>query len=301
MRRMAACVAIGHVRGGLDPVTGNGCVGFVAPAGSSMALALTMGRFGHDGRLSAGLVAAGSTRITMTSPSPGFVIFAILAEQPIGRLFLAVVRPGLVLTEVFILWPAEAEGARGVAPDLRGCRSDRRGIHGGQFSTTEAEGAGAEAVILYGFVTRRLGAWMSADAARQSVVKTATLILIPAHLLNLFIALRHLSALVAATIVGSTWGGGKARHDPRQPQVPGCFPAGFATLVVTLPIFLPNVLALDIDLIRFAVLVVLMRGKGLISPPVGMNAFVARSGAPRVRLQAPFEGSCHYGWRCWRR
>ena len=107
----AAYAIIGHIRGGLASATLLGCGGFAALSGSSVASALTMGkvslsemdRFKYDPRLSTGVVAAGGTLGILIPPSTGFVIFAILTEQSIGRLFLAGVFPGILLLTIFIL------------------------------------------------------------------------------------------------------------------------------------------------------------------------------------------------------
>ena len=107
----AAYAVIGSVRGGLASATVIGCGGFAALSGSSVASALTMGkvalaqmdRFDYDTRLSTGVVAAGGTLGILIPPSTGFVIYAILTEQSIGRLFLAGVLPGILLTLLFIL------------------------------------------------------------------------------------------------------------------------------------------------------------------------------------------------------
>src|SRR5690606_4268860 len=117
----AAYAIIGSVKGGLASATIIGCGGFAALSGSSVASALTMGkvslaemaRFNYDPRLSTGAVAAGGTLGILIPPSTGFVIYAILTQQSIGRLFLAGVLPGLLLLIMFIilittlsyLWP----------------------------------------------------------------------------------------------------------------------------------------------------------------------------------------------------
>jgi len=107
----AAYAIVGSMRGGLASATILGCGGFAALSGSSVASALTMGkvaltemdRFDYHKRLSSGVVAAGGTLGILIPPSTGFVIYAILTEQSIGRLFLAGILPGVLLTLLFIL------------------------------------------------------------------------------------------------------------------------------------------------------------------------------------------------------
>lgn len=317
----AAYAMIGQIRGGLASATVIGCGGFAALSGSSVASALTMGRvslgemerFKYDDRLSTGVVAAGGTLGILIPPSTGFVIYAILTEQSIGRLFLAGVLPGLLLLAAFVLtisvlcWMKPGLGPPGPATTMaRKFRSliaagpilfvvliTIGGIYGGLFSPVEAAGVGAGLVILYGFVTRSLGLKAFWTATRDSTVTTATvmLILIAAHLLNPFIALSHIPSAVGAFLTGLDL--------PVTATlvmillvylVLGCFLEGFAMLVLTLPVFFPVVLQLGIDPIWFGVLVVLTLEMGLISPPVGLNVFIVKSVAPQVPLARIFHG-----------
>ena len=166
----AAYAFIGHIRGGLASATVIGCGGFAALSGSSVASALTMGkvslaemdRYKYDPKLSTGVVAAGGTLGILIPPSTGFVIYAILTEQSIGRLFLAGVLPGLLLLSVFVLtvtllctWRPElgprgprttlAEKRRALAgalPILSVIVLTIGGIYGGFFSPNEAAARG---------------------------------------------------------------------------------------------------------------------------------------------------------------
>ena len=317
----AAYAVIGHIRGGLASATLLGCGGFAALSGSSVASALTMGkvslsemdRYGYAPRLSTGVVAAGGTLGILIPPSTGFVIFAILTEQSIGRLFLAGVFPGLLLLAIFVItvsiicWfrpEAGPPGLRkslsekltaltGALPILLVIASTIGGIYGGFFSPVEAAGVGAAFVIIYGIVTRSLSLSAFLHAARASVVTTATvmLILIAAHMVNPFLALSHVPTYVGEALI--------ALDIPVLGTlvlmllvylVLGCFLEGFAMLVLTLPIFFPVVLQMGIDPIWFGVLVVLTLEMGLISPPVGINVFIVKSVAPKVTLADIFRG-----------
>ena len=317
----AAYAVIGHIRGGLASATLLGCGGFAALSGSSVASALTMGkvslsemdRYGYDPRLSTGVVAAGGTLGILIPPSTGFVIFAILTEQSIGRLFLAGVFPGLLLLAIFVItvsiicWfrpEAGPPGLRrslsekltaltGALPILLVIASTIGGIYGGLFSPVEAAGVGAAFVIIYGIVTGSLSLPAFWQAARASVVTTATvmLILIAAHMVNPFLALSHVPTYVGEALI--------ALDIPVLGTlvlmllvylVLGCFLEGFAMLVLTLPIFFPVVLQMGIDPIWFGVLVVLTLEMGLISPPVGINVFIVKSVAPKVALADIFRG-----------
>ncbi|MEQ9814894.1 MAG: TRAP transporter large permease [Azospirillaceae bacterium] len=317
----AAYAVIGSIRGGLASATVIGCGGFAALSGSSVASALTMGRvslaemdrFDYDPRLSTGVVAAGGTLGILIPPSTGFVIYAILTQESIGRLFLAGVLPGLLLLTMFVLTvsllchinpklgPAGprttlAEKARamtGATPILLVIVLTIGGIYGGLFSPVEAAAVGAGLVILIGILMRRLTPRVFWNAAKSSVVTTATvmLILIAAHMMNPFLALSQIPQEFGAFLA-----------DLSLPPlavlalilaaylVLGCFLEGFAMLVLSLPIFIPVIHQLGIDPIWFGVLVVLTLEMGLISPPVGVNVFIVKSVAPGVPLGRIFAG-----------
>ncbi|HBV55677.1 MAG TPA: C4-dicarboxylate ABC transporter permease [Rhodobacteraceae bacterium] len=317
----AAYAVVGRIRGGLASATVIGCGGFAALSGSSVASALTMGkvslaqmdRFNYDTRLSTGVVAAGGTLGILIPPSTGFVIYAILTEQSIGRLFLAGVLPGILLLMAFLLviailcwikpelgprgpitsWSEKAHAMLGAIPIISVVLVTIGGIYGGFFSPVEAAGVGAGLVILYGMITRQLTLAAIREAGRDSVVTTATvmLILISAHLINPFLALSHIPTVVGEALAALHLGVyGTLAVILLIYMVLGCFLEGFAMLVLTLPIFFPVVLALGIDPIWFGVLVVLTLEMGLISPPVGLNVFIVKSVAPAVPLGRIFVG-----------
>lgn len=317
----AAYAIVGQVRGGLAAATVIGCGGFAALSGSSVASALTMGkvslaemdRYDYDPRLSTGVVAAGGTLGILIPPSTGFVIYAILSEQSIGRLFLAGVIPGLLLLGMFLatvwvlclIWPrmgprgpatSMAEKTRAVLnalPIIVLTLLTIGGIYGGFFSPVEAAGVGAGAVILAGFATRTLSVGQLWHATRDSIVTTAAvmLILIAAHIFNPFLALSHIPDFVKEVITAAQLGPiGTLVIILMIYMVLGAFLEGFAMLVLTLPIFVPIVSGMGIDLIWFGVLVVLTLEMGLISPPVGINVFIVKSVAPKVPLGQIFIG-----------
>lgn len=317
----AAYAVIGSVRGGLASATVIGCGGFAALSGSSVASALTMGkvslaemdRFNYDPKLSTGVVAAGGTLGILIPPSTGFVIYAILTQQSIGRLFLAGVLPGILLLLMFVLTvtilcylypemgPAGprttlAEKTRalgGALPIIAVIALTIGGIYGGYFSPVEAAAVGAGLVIAIGVVMRTLTLRAFWSAAKSSVVTTATvmLILISAHMINPFLALSQIPDALGAFL-------NSVSHSPLVVlslilltyMILGCFMEGFAMLVLSMPIFFPVIQQLGLDPIWFGVLVVLTLEMGLISPPVGVNVFIVKSVAPKVPLGDIFRG-----------
>lgn len=317
----AAYSVIGSIRGGLASATVIGCGGFAALCGSSVASALTMGkvslaemkRFNYDDGLSTGVVAAGGTLGILIPPSTGFVIYAILAQESIGRLFLAGVLPGLLLLTMFVLtvsllcWfkpalgpagpkttlAAKAAAIGGAAPIIVVVFLTIGGIYGGIFSPVEAAAAGAGLVILIGAAMGNLswrGLW---SASRDSVITTASvmLILIAAHMINPFLALSQIPQTIGEFLGGLALPPlGILLLILACYLVLGCLLEGFAMLVLSMPIFFPVITALGIDPIWFGVLVVLTLEMGLISPPVGINVFIVKSVAREVPLGRIFRG-----------
>ncbi|MBY5971569.1 TRAP transporter large permease [Pseudooceanicola marinus] len=317
----AAYAIIGRLRGGLASATVLGCAGFAALSGSSVASALTMGkvsmaqmdRFNYDNRLSTGVVAAGGTLGILIPPSTGFVIYAILTQQSIGRLFLAGVLPGLLMLAMFIaaisimcwIWPhfgpkgpkttmgEKAQKLIGALPVLLVVILTIGGIYTGIFSPTEASAVGAGLVILIASLQGKLTFRRFWEAAKDSVVTTATvmLILIAAHMINPFLALTHIPALVGDFLAGLDVGPiAILALILLTYLVLGCFLEGFAMLVLTMPIYFPVIMQLGLDPIWFGVLVVLTLEMGLISPPVGVNVFIVKSVARDVPLARIFAG-----------
>ncbi len=317
----AAYALVGSIRGGLASATIIGCGGFAALSGSSVASALTMGqvaldqmdRFKYSQRLSTGAVAAGGTLGILIPPSTGFVIYAILTEQSIGRLFLAGVLPGILLLTLFVLaitliciirpefgppgprtsLPEKTLAFLKAVPILGVIALTIGGIYGGFFSPVEASAVGAGAVMLITLFRRTLTLRIFIEALRGSVVTTATvmLILIAAHMINPFLALSHIPTAVGLFIDGLGLGPMAVLSIILLIYlVLGTFLEGFAMLVLTLPIFFPIVTGMGIDPIWFGVLVVLTLEMGLISPPVGLNVFIVKSVAPKVPLSEIFLG-----------
>jgi tripartite ATP-independent transporter DctM subunit len=272
-----------------------------------------MERFGYSPRLSTGAVAAGGTLGILIPPSTGFVLYAILTQESIGRLFLAGVVPGLLLMVLFILtimvmttinpslgpkgprtsWSNKFTATIGSLPLIGLVLLTIGGIYGGFFSPTEAAGMGALLAIAYGLVTRTLTFQGLRTALSDSVSTTAVvmLILIGAHVFGPFLALSHVPTMVGNALAALDIGPyGVLIVILACYLVLGCFLEGFAMLVLTMPIFFPVITGLGFDPIWFGVVVVVMLEMGLITPPVGMNVFIVKSVAPGVDLSDIFRG-----------
>ena len=317
----AAYSWVGHWRGGLASSTIVGCAGFAAMSGSSIASAVTMGRvslpemrrFKYDDRLATGSIAAGGTLGILIPPSTGFVIYAFLTEESIGRLFIAGILPGILLAglfvvTIFLITRARPEfGPPGPVTDLPHklgalwragpivviVLATIGGIYGGWFTPVEAAGVGAFLAFAVALARRSLNWSQLVDVLLQTMRITATsfLILIGAHVFGPFIALTHIPGDLAGLLMGLDMGAlGLLIIILAAYIVMGTFLEGIAMLVLTVPIVLPIIVGLGYDPIWFGVIMVIVLEMGLISPPVGVNVFVVKGIAPDVPMRDIFIG-----------
>ena len=317
----AAYAWIGHWRGGLASATIGGCAGFAALSGSSIASAVTMGRvalpemkrYAYADSLATGAVAAGGTLGILIPPSTGFVLYAVLTEQSIGRLFMAGILPGLLLTALFlvaiyvVVHMRPEMGPAGPRASLNDkLRALRRafpivtivvltigGIYGGIFTPVEAAGVGAFFTFVVALWRRSLTRRTTQFVVLQTLRTTATtfMILIGAHVFIPFMALSEVPQSLATFLLGLELGTlGVIIVILVMYIVLGMFLEGVAMLVLTLPIVFPIVVVTGLDPIWFGVLVVIVLEMGLISPPVGVNVFVVKGIVPDVAMATIFRG-----------
>ena len=317
----AAYAWMGHRRGGLASATVLACAGFAALSGSSVASAITMGRvtlpemrrYHYDPRLATGVVAAGGTLGILIPPSTVLVIYGILTEQSIGKLFLAGFLPGLLLTALFMVTVALVCAVRPEfgPPRERASMQERwtalrdasaffvvliatiGGMYAGVFTVTEASAVGAGLTLAHAIWRRRLTWAALTDALLQTVRTTAMvfLILIGAHIFSPFLALSRIPVDLANALT--------ALALPTLAVLViilivyillGMFLEGFAILVLTVPIVFPIMLAMGLDPIWFGIFMVIVLEMGLISPPVGINVFVVKGIAEDVPMYRIFAG-----------
>ncbi len=293
---------------------------FGAVCGSSVATAATMGRvsipemlkarYSHE--LAAGAVAAGGTLGILIPPSLILMIYAIIAQQSVSKLFAAALIPGLVLTALYI---GVVQIMVRIKPDYAPLSADPStgsfrsllkvwhvallfavtlgGIYLGFFSPTEAAAIGAIGALLLGFLLRRLELKQTADAFVDTVRTTSalTLIVMASTMFSYFVV----QTRIAKNIVDALASSGLSSTLIIVLIVVfyialGCFLEGIGMVLVTVPILLPVVLANGFDPVWFGVLLVIVVEIGLIHPPVGMNLFVIRSQAPQIDIRAMYLG-----------
>ena len=317
----AAYAWVGHYRGGLASASVLGCAAFSAVSGSSVATAVTIGkvalpemrRLGYADGLATGSVAAGGTLGFLIPPSTGFVIYAILTEQSIGRLFMAGILPGLLLVVLFIatVWivalrnPAEAPAGPNVpmgerfrilgnaAPLLAVMVLTIGGIYIGAFTPVEASGIGAALVIILALLTGKLN-WQGFYEAMLDTLKTTAMlymIVIGANVLNPFFAVTQIPSMLGDGLQSLGLGPyGTLLVIILAYVVMGMFMDGLSMLVISIPVVFPVIVAMGFDPIWFGVVAVIVIEMGMITPPVGLNVFVVRGVAGDVPLTTVFRG-----------
>lgn len=317
----AANAWIGRLRGGLASATVVGCAAFAAVSGSSVATAVTIGkvalpqmkRFGYRDGLATGSVAAGGTLGILIPPSTGFVLYAILTEESIGRLFIAGILPGILLALLFIIvisvitWMHPEEGPPGPSttlvqkliatlhslPLIGVILVSIGGIYMGVFTPVEAAGVGATLVAVLGLATGAIKISMLPDVFIETVTTTAMLylIIIGAHVFGPFLALTHIPELLATNLQNLGLGVYSTLFLILIGYIIlGMFFDGLAMLVVTLPVVYPIITGLGFDPIWFGVIAVIVIEMGLITPPVGINVFVVKGVAGDVPMATIFRG-----------
>ncbi|MEL6205022.1 MAG: TRAP transporter large permease [Pseudomonadota bacterium] len=317
----AAFAWVGRFRGGLASASVLGCAVFAAVSGSSVATAVTLGkvalpemkRLGYAPSLSTGSIAAGGTLGFLIPPSTGFVIYAILTEQSIGRLFMAGVLPGLLLTALFItaIWlisvrdptagprgapVALAERVRVLAdagPLILVIFLSIGGIYGGVFTPVEASGIGAALVLILAIARRRLSREGFRTAILSTLATSAMLyaIVIGANVLNPFFAITRIPATLGEGLGALGLGAyGTLSIIILAYLLLGMFMDGLSMLVITIPVVFPVITGLGFDPIWFGVVAVIVIEMGMITPPVGLNVFVVRGVAGDVPLSTIFVG-----------
>ena len=319
----AAYAFIGHFRGGLAHATVAACAGFGAICGSSIATAATMSKvaypsmkkLGYSDPLATGVMAAGGTLGIMIPPSTIMVIYGIITETNIGKLFAAGVIPGVLTAAMMMLTIAimTARDPEHAPPGQRFTWSERwaalrgiwgvallvvvvlGGIYGGLFTATEGAGFGASGAFLFALARRRLTWKILFEVLSESARTTAMLfaLLIAATIFANFINFTTLPGDLKTWITGL----GLSPIMIITAMmfiyiVLGTVMEELTMVLLTIPLFFPIVTALGFDPVWFGVLIVMIVQIGLISPPVGMNLFVLNALLPGVGLGNIFRG-------CW--
>ncbi|HUG26396.1 TRAP transporter large permease [Piscinibacter sp.] len=324
----AAAAFVGHIRGGLGMAAIMSAAAFGAVCGSSVATSATitqvaypeMKTHGYHGRLSTAALATGGTLGILIPPSVPLVVYAILTEQNVAKLFAAALLPGLIAMLGYIVvigiycrvrpdlatpsdalpWGVRFKTLIGVWPIVVIFLLVFGGIYGGIFSPTEGAAVGAIGTFITGLARREL----NLEGIRRSFLGTAEtsamvfMIFLGADMMNSSLALTQMPARLAdwvgqldvapIAIVGCVL---------LLYVVLGCVMDELSMLLLTIPVIFPTIMALELwglnpemKAIWFGILVLMTVGIGLIAPPVGLNVYVVNSIAKDVSMNETYKG-----------
>lgn len=318
----AAQAGFGHFKGGLAMATVIACGGFSAVCGSTLATAATMSKvampqmkaFNYSDRLAAGTIAAGGTLGIMIPPSVPLVIYGIIAEQDIGLLFIAGILPGLMLVSLFLvavmvsvrLDPTSAPPSGDLEP-ARKKEAIRRtlpvlllfilvlgGIYGGGFTATEASGIGAFGAAIIAITRghlRNIAEWRRCLVEAATTTSKIFIVLFGAVVFTQFINLSGMPYDLLDFVDDTEMNAVQlVAFIALIALLMGMVFESIGIVVLLVPVFLPALAATDVNMIWFGIIIVLVTEIGLISPPIGMNAFVVKSVLPDVKLGDIFRG-----------
>ncbi len=312
---------LGHLRGGLSMATVGACAGFAAVSGSSLATAATMGkvalpemkRYKYDDRLATGSIAAGGTIGILIPPSVVLIIYGVITEQSIGKLFAAGFIPGILeavfyMATIYILCRHNPLlGPPGPKTSLKQKIVSLKntwvvlllfalvigGLYFGVFSPTEAAGVGAFGAFAFGLARRRLG-WQAIKSSLIEAGKTTAMIFIiltGAMILGYFLAVSRLPFELASFIGGLAINRYLILGFILVIYVLlGCVMDSLAMILLTVPIFFPLITQLGFNPIWFGILIVRVCEIGLITPPVGLNVYIIKGVAEDVPMHTIFKG-----------
>jgi len=312
---------VGQFRGGLTVATVLACSGFSAICGSSAATAATMGKialpemkkYGYDDVLATGTVASAGTLGILIPPSTVLIVYGILTEQSIGKLFVAGILPGAILSIFFVAtvvllclrnpnlgppgvptsWRAKVLSLGGIIEAAILFSLAIGGLFLGWFSPTQAGAIGACGAFMIGLFRGKFDLHVILESTKDGL-RTACMVLFILAGATVF---GHFLAISNIPFALTEW----VENLPLPPMaimgvlifiyfVGGFFMDAMALIVLTIPIFFPLVMKLGFDPIWFGVMIVLIGEMGVITPPVGVNVFVIKGIAPDIPVEKIFKG-----------
>lgn len=323
----SAYLWIGSLSGGLAMASVIACALFGTICGSGPATAATMSavalpemkRYKYDPALASGTVASAGGLGMMIPPSVVFIVYGILTQQSIGKLFLAGIFPGIFIAVLFCIsiyirclkdpslgpagektsWKDKFLSLAGVIETLILFLIVMMGIFFGFFTPTEGAGVGAGGTIILSIILRQIS-WKGFVRAMMETLRTSCMILIivaGAVILGRFFAITRLPMTIANGLISLPF--------PNWAicflvilfyMVGGCFIDALALLLLTIPIFYPVIQQLGYDPIWFGVMIVVLTQIGVISPPVGINVYVVSGIDRSLALSTVFRGAIPFLW-----
>ncbi len=312
---------IGFLPGGLAMATVGACAMFAAISGSSLATAAMFGtialpemqKLDYSEKLATGCIAAGGTLGILIPPSSVLILYGILTEQSIGRLFIAGIIPGILLSLMFIGTiyvltkinpsigkPGPAYAFKQKVASLKNTWAIITlfglvigGLYAGWFTPTAAAGVGAFGAFLITLLKRRLTWNTLIISLKEAASSTAMIfgILIGAMIFQYFMTLSQIPTTLASLVVDS----GMGKYLVISCIIIGfiilgCFMEGLSIMVLAVPIIFPIIINMGFDPIWFGIIITLTMEMSLITPPVGVNVFVLSGVAKDIPMSTMFKG-----------
>ena len=308
--------------GGLMHSNIGACAIFAATSGSSVATAATVGtvalplvsRHGYNERLFLGTLAAGGTLGILIPPSINIIIYAVLTDTSIPKLYLAAILPGLGLAGLFMVfivaaclfkpawggtrirtsWAERFASLPDLIPPMLIFLVVVGSIYAGIATPTEAASLGVIAALILAAFYRRLSLRMLLEAFENTMRTTAMimLIIIAAYFLNFVITAIGLTQMLTDAVAGL----GLSKYQMLFAVVIfylilGCFMETLSMMITTIPIIAPVMTAVGFDSIWLGVVIVILIEAALITPPVGLNLYVVQSLRSRGSLNDVIVGA----------
>ena len=311
----------GGIRGGLAMGTVVACTAFGAVCGSTTATAATIGsiaipemkRYGYGNKISAGSVAAGSGLGILMPPSVVFIIYGILTQISIGKLFLAGIIPAILITILFciavyfysIISPSQSpcgekfpikekiKSIIDVWETLLVFSLVMGGMFFGIFTPTRAGAVGSFLLLVIVVIQKKLS-WKNFVKAVYDTLNVSCMVIMlvaGATIFGHFLALSRVSMEMANLVSSLNLPGwGIVSIICLIYLIAGCFIDALALVTLTIPIFYPIIVNLGYDPVWFGVIIVLITQMGIITPPVGVNAYIVKGLSPHIKLEEVFAG-----------
>ena len=312
---------IGHLPGGLASASTVSCAGLASIVGDTLSGVYSMGSialpqmkaYGYDMKLATASIACAATIGVMIPPSLAFIVYGMITEVSIGKLFMAGILPGILFAVILVglitirailnpalaprgpvsTWPERLQASAGVWPILLLMLFVLGGIYSGAVTANEAGGIGAAGALLIALVMRRM-TWTSfVHSIEQTLRLTAAILLIFifATAFSRFIAISGLTQQIIQLAVD--WQLGPYQLISGIVMfyiVIGMFMNALPAMVLTVPLFYPMAMNAGFDPVWFGVLVVIMVELGVVTPPIGVNVFAIASMTKDVTMYQVFQG-----------
>jgi C4-dicarboxylate transporter, DctM subunit len=311
---------LGRIRGGLAMATVGACSAFGAICGSATATAATMGtiaipemkRYNYGDRIAAGAVAAGGSLGSLIPPSVVLIVYGIATQQSIGKLFIAGIVPGIVMTLLFMvaigiycrIYPNEGPpGKKFTLKEMMLSVLDlwetilvffcvMGGMFFGVFTPTKAGAVGSFCMLVIAVLQKKMS-WKSLLKAIHETLMVSCMVLMlitGATIFGHFLAVSRIPTELSGMVANLDWAPWAIMAMICLVYiVGGCFIDALPLIMLTIPIFYPIVLDLGYDPIWFGIIIVLLSQIGIITPPVGVNVYVV-SGISKIPLPEVFRG-----------